>query len=321
MHVAVLGAGTMGHGIAQVSAMGGHDVVMRDLEEELIEEGLASIRANLEGGVDHGKVERDEMEATLGRIDTTVSLPEAVAGADLVIEAVPEDLEIKRETFREVETHAPGEAVIATNTSSLSVTEIASVLERPGRAVGAHFFNPVHLMDLVEVVVAEATSEVTAEFALEFAEGIGKEPIEVRDSAGFATSRLGVALGVEAVRMLEEGVASPRDIDRAMELGYNHPMGPIELGDVVGLDVRLDILEYLREQLGERFRPPQLLRQKVRAGKLGRKTGEGFYVWEDGEIVGVSGEYGGVRRSGEHGDGGTGDRDGNGGGSGGGGNE
>jgi 3-hydroxybutyryl-CoA dehydrogenase len=291
MHVAVLGAGTMGHGIAQVSAMGGHDVVMRDLEEELIEEGLASIRASLEGGVDRGKVERDEMEATLERIATTASLQEAVETADLVIEAVPEDLEIKRETFREVERHAPAKAVIATNTSSLSVTEIASVLERPGRAVGAHFFNPVHLMDLVEVVVAETTSEATAEFALEFAEGIGKEPIEVRDSAGFATSRLGVALGVEAVRMLEEGVASPRDIDRAMELGYNHPMGPIELGDVVGLDVRLDILEYLREQLGERFRPPQSLRQKVRAGKLGRKTGEGFYAWEDGEIVGVSGDW------------------------------
>ncbi|PSQ17087.1 3-hydroxybutyryl-CoA dehydrogenase [Halobacteriales archaeon QS_8_69_26] len=291
MHVGVLGAGTMGHGIAQVSAMAGHEVVIRDVDGEILADGLDAIESNLQGGVDRGKVTEAEMAATLSRIDTTLDLPEAVGDADLVVEAVPEDVALKRETFAEVERNAPDETVIATNTSSLSVTEIASALDRPGRAVGLHFFNPVHIMDLVEVVVAETTDGDTVDFALEYVEGIDREPVEVRDSAGFATSRLGVALGVEAMRMLEEGVAGPRDIDRAMELGYNHPMGPIELGDVVGLDVRLDILEYLREQLGERFRPPQVLRRKVRAGKLGRKTAEGFYVWEDGEIVGVSGEY------------------------------
>ena len=189
----------------------------------------------------------------------------------------------------------PGSIRRTSNTSSLSVTEIASVLERPERAIGLHFFNPVHLMGLVEIVVAEGTSEETLETATEFVEEIGKEPVTVRDSAGFASSRLGVALGVEAIRMLETGVAGPRAIDRAMELGYNHPMGPIELTDTVGLDVRLDILEYLQEELGERFRPPQLLRQKVRAGKLGKKTGEGFYIWEDGETVGVGGDLEGGR--------------------------
>jgi 3-hydroxybutyryl-CoA dehydrogenase len=295
MQVGILGAGTMGHGIAQVSAMAGHHVVLRDVEEDLVEDGFAAIESNLRGALDRDIIDHEHVEGTLDRIDTTTDLPNAVDGADLVVEAVPEDVEIKRDTFESVERHADEETVIATNTSSLSVTEIASVLDDPGRAVGLHFFNPVHIMELVEVVVAETTSPETAEFAIEFAEGIDKEPVEVRDSAGFATSRLGVSLGVEAMRMLEEGVASPRDLDTAMELGYNHPMGPIELGDVVGLDVRLDILEYLREQLGERFRPPQILRQKVRAGKLGKKTGEGFYVWEDGEVVDTADDWGGRR--------------------------
>ncbi|MFW5918910.1 MAG: 3-hydroxyacyl-CoA dehydrogenase family protein, partial [Halanaeroarchaeum sp.] len=223
------------------------------------------------------------------RIEGTTDLELAVADADLVIEAVPEDLDLKREVLADAEDHASDDAVIATNTSSLSVTAIAGALDRPERAVGLHFFNPVHIMALVEVVVAEQTRDETLTFAREFVEGIDKTPIEVRDSPGFASSRLGAALGAEAMRMVQEGVADPRDVDRAMELGYNHPMGPIELGDVVGLDVRLDILEYLREELGERFRPPQILKRKVRAGKLGKKTGEGFYVWEDGEVVGVSG--------------------------------
>jgi 3-hydroxybutyryl-CoA dehydrogenase len=288
MQVAVLGAGTMGHGIAQVSAMAGHDVRLRDIEAELVEDGMDAIEENLAGGVEREKVTPAEKAATLDRISGYTDLAASVSGADLVVEAVPEDVELKREAFAEVESAVGEDAVIATNTSSLSVTEIASALDWPGRAVGLHFFNPVHVMALVEVVVAEQTSDETLSFAHEFVEGIGKTAVEVRDSPGFASSRLGVALGVEAMRMVEEGVADPRDVDRAMELGYNHPMGPVELGDVVGLDVRLDILEYLREELGERFRPPQVLKRKVRAGKLGRKTGEGFYVWEDGEIVGVS---------------------------------
>ncbi|AFK21476.2 3-hydroxyacyl-CoA dehydrogenase family protein (plasmid) [Haloferax mediterranei ATCC 33500] len=288
MQVSVLGAGTMGHGIAQVSAMAGHEVTMRDIEMEYVQNGLDAIEENLQGGVDRDKVTPKEMSATLDRISGTTSLDEAVADADLVVEAVPEDMDLKRDTVSEVESLADEETIIASNTSSLSVTEIMSALDRPERGVGLHFFNPVHIMGLVEVVVAEQTDEETLTFANDFVEGIDKTAVQVGDSPGFASSRLGVALGVEAMRMVQEGVASSHDIDDAMELGYNHPMGPIELGDVVGLDVRLGILEYLREELGERFRPPQILKRKVRAGKLGKKTGEGFYVWEDGEIVGVS---------------------------------
>ncbi|RYJ19554.1 3-hydroxyacyl-CoA dehydrogenase family protein [Halogeometricum borinquense] len=288
MHVAVLGAGTMGHGIAQVSAMAGHDVMMRDIESEYVQNGLDAIEENLRGGVERDKVTEAEMAATLDRLTGTTSLGDAVADADLVVEAVPEDMELKQETMREVEGFADDDAVLATNTSSLSVTEILSALEHPERGIGMHFFNPVHIMALVEVVVAEQTDDGTLDLAHEFVDDIDKTAVEVRDSPGFASSRLGVALGVEAMRMVQEGVASPEDVDAAMELGYNHPMGPVELGDVVGLDVRLGILEYLREELGERFRPPQILKRKVRAGKLGKKTGEGFYVWEDGEKVGVS---------------------------------
>ncbi|WP_227354602.1 3-hydroxyacyl-CoA dehydrogenase family protein [Haladaptatus salinisoli] len=289
MKVGVLGAGTMGHGIAQVAAMAGHDVTLRDIEEEFVENGIESVEANLQGGVERDKVTEEEKAAALDRISGTTDLETAVGDAALVVEAVPEEMDIKRATFADVEELVSPETVIASNTSSLSLTEIASALSDPTRAIGLHFFNPVHIMKLVEVVVPEQADDGTVEFAAEFVEDIDKVAVEVRDSPGFASSRLGVALGVEAIRMLQEGVASPRDIDAAMELGYNHPMGPIELGDVVGLDVRLDILEHLREELGERFRPPQILRQKVRAGKLGKKTGEGFYVWEDGEIAGVSG--------------------------------
>ncbi|SDQ21727.1 3-hydroxyacyl-CoA dehydrogenase family protein [Natronobacterium texcoconense] len=289
MQVTVLGAGTMGHGIAQVTAMADHDIVVRDVEPEYVENGLESIEANLEGGIERDKLTREEADATLSRIDGTTDLTEALEGADLVIEAVPEDLDLKRDTLEDVEGVVDEGTTIATNTSSLSVTEIASAAEHDDRVIGLHFFNPVHIMELVEIVVPEQASEETVATAHEFVEDIDKTAVEVTDSPGFASSRLGVALGVEAMRMVEEGVADPHDIDAAMELGYNHPMGPIELGDVVGLDVRLDILEYLREELGERFRPPQVLKRKVRAGKLGKKTGEGFYVWEDGEIVGVSG--------------------------------
>ncbi|NLV11750.1 3-hydroxyacyl-CoA dehydrogenase family protein [Haloarcula argentinensis] len=292
MHVAILGAGTMGHGIAQVSAMAGHDVSLRDIEADIVDDGLAAIESNLEEGIAREKVSESTAEATLDRLTGTTSLEAAVTGADLVVEAVPEDMAIKHETLTEVESHVDPATLIASNTSSLSLTEIASVLDYPERAIGLHFFNPVHIMALVEIVVAEQTSAETVSRAREFVNGIDKTPVEVADAPGFASSRLGVSLGVEAMRMVQEGVATPQDIDTAMELGYNHPMGPIELGDVVGLDVRLDILEYLRAELGERFRPPQILKRKVRAGKLGKKSGEGFYVWEDGDIVGTSGDWG-----------------------------
>ena len=292
MHVAVLGAGTMGHGIAQVSAMAGHQVRLRDIEAELVEEGLAAIESNLDGGIERDKLTAQQKAETLDRLQGTTTLETAVADANVVIEAVPEDIDIKHQTLTDVEAHVSQNALLASNTSSLSLTEIADVLEYPERAVGLHFFNPVHIMELVEIVVPEQASEGTVERATEFVHGIERTPVEVTDTPGFASSRLGVALGVEAMRMVETGVASPSDIDTAMELGYNHPMGPIELGDVVGLDVRLDILTYLREELGERFKPPQILKRKVRAGNLGKKTGEGFYVWENGEIVGPSGDRG-----------------------------
>ncbi len=285
MQVAVLGAGTMGHGITQVAAMAGHDVRVRDIEAEIVSDGIEQIEENLQVGVERDKVTTTEMEGALDRITGTVDLGEAVDGADIVIEAVPEDMELKQETFTEVEAEVDNETIIATNTSSLSVTEIASALEDPSRAIGFHFFNPVHIMELVEVVVAEQTRSDVQTFAEDFVDGIDKTAVVVADTPGFATSRLGVALGVEAIRMAEEGVASVEDIDTAMRLGYNHPMGPIELTDYIGLDVRLDVLTYLREELGERFKPPQTLKRKVRAGDLGRKTGEGFYVWEDGEAV------------------------------------
>jgi 3-hydroxybutyryl-CoA dehydrogenase len=285
MQITVIGAGSMGHGIAQVSAMAGHDVRLNDVDEERIESGLEGIAENLDGGVERGKVTEDERDAALDRIEAAPDLADAVSDADLVVEAVPEDMDLKKNVFTDVEAAAPEDAIIGSNTSSLSMTELASALDHPERAVGLHFFNPPHIMDLVEVVIAEQTSEAVEDTAIEYVEGLDKEAVVVRDSAGFASSRLGVALGLEAIRMVESGVASVEDIDTAMEEGYSHPMGPLKLTDLVGLDVRLDIAEYLREELGERFRPPQTLRKKVRAGNLGKKSGEGFYVWEDGEAV------------------------------------
>ena len=290
MDVCVLGAGTMGQGIAHASATAGHEVRLRDVEQEYVDEGLASIRSTLDGGVERDKLTSAAADTAFDRIEGYTDLAPAVDGTDLVVEAVPEDVGLKQETFADVETHASDDAVIATNTSSISVTEIASVLDRPDRAIGLHFFNPVHVMDLVEVVVAEQTDEATVAFAHEFVADLEKTAVEVTDVPGFASSRLGVALGCEAMRMVEEGVASVDDVDEAMELGYGHPVGPLELTDMVGLDVRLDVLEYLREELGERFRPPQVLKRKVRAGNLGKKTGEGFYVWEDVEVVRPAGE-------------------------------
>ena len=278
--VAVLGAGTMGHGIAQVCAQAGLEVRLRDVKEEFVQRGLVAIEANLAKGVAKGKVAPGDKERTMQRLRGTTSLPEAVRGADLVIEAIPENLELKRSTFADVEGHAPHHALLATNTSSLSIAEIAQPLKNRERLVGLHFFNPVHLMKLVEVVRGPDTRADVTDAAIAFAQRLGKEPIVVKDSPGFATSRLGVALGLEAIRMLEEGVATANDIDKAMELGYNHPMGPLKLTDLVGLDVRLSIATYLHGKTGrDAFQPPELLKRKVAEGKLGKKTGEGFHVW------------------------------------------
>lgn len=285
MLVSVLGAGTMGHGIAQVSATAGHDVVLRDIDEDIVENGLAHIEQNLEKGVELGKVSESVRDDAFDRIRGETSLEAAVSDADLVIEAVPERMELKKEILTDVEATGRSDAVLATNTSSLSVTEIASSLDAPSRAVGLHFFNPVHLLDLVEIVVAEQTNEETLAFARDFVASIDKQPVVVNDNPGFASSRLSAHIGLEAMRMIQEGVTTADDIDTVCEEGFNFAMGPLTTADVVGLDVRLDVLSYLREELGERFRPPQILKNKVRAGNLGRKTGEGFYIWDSDEKV------------------------------------
>jgi 3-hydroxybutyryl-CoA dehydrogenase len=279
--VAVLGAGTMGHGIAQTAAAAGYRVVLRDVTEELVSRARRAIESNLSKGVERGKVSVEEKERALSNLRTTTSLEE-MAAAELFIEAVPERIELKRETLASVERLAAADFVFATNTSSLSVTEIAEGSRSAPRVVGMHFFNPVHIMRLVEIVVGRETYVETVETVSAVARRMKKEPIVVRDSPGFASSRLGVALGLEAMRMLEEGVADAKDIDTAMELGYNHPMGPLRLTDLVGLDVRLHIAEYLHRKLGaESFRPPEILRRMVAEGRLGKKTGEGFYKWND----------------------------------------
>lgn len=278
--VAVIGAGTMGRGIAQVAAMAGHEAVLSDVDAGQLEGAVGSIRAALDKGVSLGKVEGAAREAALTRLSTATGLRDAVEGAQLVVEAVPESMALKRSVFAEIEAAAPEKAILATNTSSLSVTEMGADLRRPGRFLGLHFFNPVHIMALVEVVRAKETEASTVEEALAFVHGLGKEPIVVADSPGFASSRLGIVLGLEAIRMVEAGVASAEDIDRAMVLGYRHPMGPLRLTDLVGLDVRLGIARYLHESLdSEAFRPPRLLERMVDEGSLGRKSGRGFYEW------------------------------------------
>jgi 3-hydroxybutyryl-CoA dehydrogenase len=279
--IGVIGAGTMGHGIAQVAAAAGYKVLLRDLDRESLARGIQAIERNLAKGIQLGKLTEDDRDSILQHIRGTTHLAE-IANADLIIEAAPEHLELKREVLREVEMHSSKAFIFASNTSSLSITEIARASKRPQNVVGMHFFNPVHIMRLVEIVVGRATSDDTVEIVREVSHRLKKEPIVVRDVPGFASSRLGVALGLEAMRMLEQGVASAKDIDTAMELGYNHPMGPLKLTDHVGLDIRLNIAEYLYRELGsETFRPPEVLRRLVKEGKLGKKTGEGFYNWSN----------------------------------------
>jgi len=272
----------MGHGIAQVLAMAGCQVVLCDLMDDLVARGLDKVRANLEKGVARGKVDAGLCQASLARLTGSVDAAAAMSDAHLVVEAVPEDLELKRRVLTGMGQAAPADAILATNTSSLPLATLADVVPEPSRFIGLHFFNPPHLMRLVEIVVASGTSERTVTLARELVKNLGKEGIVVRDAPGFATSRLGLAIGLEAMRMLEEGVASAGDIDRAMELGYNHPMGPLKLSDLIGLDVRLGISETLARELnGDRFGPPDILRRKVKDGHLGRKTGLGFYRWSD----------------------------------------
>lgn len=279
--LAVLGAGTMGHGIAQVAAMAGYDTRLFDVMPDALETARERIEANLRKGIQRGKVTPEARDRALDGLSYSRYLGEAADGVGLAIEAVPEKLDLKQKVLARCGEAAADGALLATNTSSLSITAIAEGLPSPDRVIGMHFFNPVHIMALVEIVRGAETSDDTVARAREVAERLGKTPIIIADSPGFASSRLGLALGLEAIRMLEEGVASAEDIDTAMMLGYRHPMGPLKLGDLVGLDVRLDIARYLHGALGSpAFEPPALLERMVAAGRLGRKSGRGFYRWD-----------------------------------------
>jgi 3-hydroxybutyryl-CoA dehydrogenase len=280
---AVVGAGTMGAGIAQVCAQAGWSTLLFDAQPGGAERALARVHGFWDKGVAKGKTTPEQKASWSALLAAAPTLQAAVAGADLVVEAVPEDLRLKQRVFADVDTHAPAHALLATNTSSLSVADIAKATHRPHRVLGMHFFNPVPLMQLLEIVRHDGTSPEAVEDAKAAGQALGKVTIVVKDSPGFATSRLGIVLGNEAMRMLEEGVASARDIDTAMRLGYGHPMGPLELSDLVGLDVRLSISDYLHQKLGlDRYAAPSLVRKLVARGELGKKSGKGIYDWSDG---------------------------------------
>jgi 3-hydroxybutyryl-CoA dehydrogenase len=279
--IAVIGAGTMGRGIAYAAAFGGYRTILEDISASVLEQGLAYVRQSFEEGVARGKVTPQQRDHALGHLGTARSVEDACREADLVIEAVPEDMELKIEIFTLLDKFAKPGAIFASNTSSLSITEMAAVTFRQEKCVGMHFFNPVPKMKLLELVKALETSDDTLAACREVGRRMGKEVIVVRESPGFVTSRINALIGNEAFAMLEEGIASAEDIDKAVKLGLNHPMGPFELGDLVGLDVRLSILEYLHKTLGENYRPSPLLRQYVKAGRLGRKAGRGVYDYPD----------------------------------------
>ena len=280
--IAVIGAGTMGAGIAQVAAMAGYETCLQDVSGSQLEGALQTVARTLDKGVERGKV-TDALRAEVwSRLTTNENLKVAVGTADLVIEAIPERLDWKRTLFRAVEAACPPHALLASNTSSLSIDRLAVETARPDRFLGMHFFNPVPIMKLLELVIGEATGDDALAAARRVGERMGKTVIVVRDTPGFATSRLGLALGLEAIRMVEDEVASPEDIDTAMTLGYGHPMGPLRLTDLIGLDVRLHIARSLHEQFGgDRFHPPRLLERMVEEGRLGRKSGHGFYDWTE----------------------------------------
>ena len=275
--LAVLGAGTMGHGIAYAALAVGYETCLFDVTTAALERARSAIEDIVGKGVELGKVSKTAAESSLSRLTTTTDLAEAVADADFIIEAAPERLDLKLALVADVQGLAPSRSVIASNTSALSITELAGSLTHPSRVAGMHFFNPVHKMKLVEIVQALESSNDTLQTIEAVARRMGKETVLVRESPGFITTRVNASIGNEAFYMLMEGVASPRDIDKALKLGLNHPMGPFELVDLVGLDTRLSILEYLHRSLGEKYRPCPLLAQYVKAGRLGRKVGRGVY--------------------------------------------
>lgn len=276
--ICVLGAGLMGAGIAQTAAQAGFDVSIRDMEDRFVENGMASIKNNLDRAVSKGKMGKDEVQKVMGRIKGTIDLKEAACDADMVIEAIIEIMEVKKQVYKELDTLCKKETIFASNTSGLSITEMASVTQRPGQVIGMHFFNPVPVMKLVELIKGFATTDETLEIAMAFVEKIQKVSIEVKEAPGFAVNRILCPMINEAIFVLAEGIAKAKDIDDGMTLGANHPIGPLALADMVGLDTILFVLDGFHKELGEdKYRPAPLLRKMVRAGYLGRKSGKGFY--------------------------------------------
>jgi 3-hydroxybutyryl-CoA dehydrogenase len=279
--ISVIGAGTMGNGIAQVAASAGFETTLYDVQPQALEKAMLTVTRNLDKGIELGKISETQKKDCLARLRTETVLQKAAHGADFVIEAAPEKITLKIELFAALDDACPPHAILATNTSSLSITEIAAVTRRPSKCIGMHFFNPVHKMKLVEIVRALETDEPTIRTTQAVAHEMGKEIVTIRESPGFITSRINAMIGNEAFALLQEGVASARDIDTALKLGLNHPMGPFEMIDLVGLDTRLSILEYLHKSLGEKYKPNPLLVQYVKAGRLGKKVGKGVYDYTD----------------------------------------
>lgn len=278
-NIAVLGAGTMGHGVAHAAAASGFHTRLYDVSDASLAKARTQIDAILRKAVELGKMQTADADAAMGRLSTSSDIASVLGDADLVIETAPERIDIKLKLFADIEKHAPASAIVGSNTSALSITEMAATLSDPSRVAGMHFFNPVHKMKLIEIVRALESSERALETIEAVSKQMGKETVLVREAPGFITTRVNATIGNEAFFMLMEGVASPRDIDKALKLGLNHPMGPFELVDLVGLDTRLSILEYLHRSMGEKYRPCPLLAQYVKAGRLGKKVGKGVYEY------------------------------------------
>ncbi|WP_349409654.1 3-hydroxyacyl-CoA dehydrogenase [Pseudalkalibacillus sp. SCS-8] len=280
-HITVIGSGVMGRGIAYVAAVGGYKTTLVDISEQALASAETEIHSIFKKGIQRNKITENDANESMERMSFSPNLEETVASTDLVIEAVPENIEIKKNVFETIDKHAPDHCYFATNTSTMSPTEIASFTNRPGKVIAMHFFNPVHKMPLIEIVKGLDTEDETVKVANEVAAKMGKETVTVNEFPGFVTSRISALVGNEAFYMLQEGVGSPEDIDKAIKLGLNYPMGPFELGDLVGLDTRLNNLKYLHETLGEKYRPCPLLVKYVKAGRLGRKSGMGVYDYSE----------------------------------------